>query len=225
MATAQVLIDEVRYVIHDENATYRWSDAELIKYMNAGMRQIVQLVPEANLTAGTVNITNSLARQTLPSGGIALVKVGRNASTDGTTYEGRVTRVEKDVLDSWDPDWEYDTTIKADAANFFVHWCHDEKEPKVYHLYPPNSGSTRYVELVYSSQPTEVTAVNETYPLADEYMNATIQYMVYRALTKESRDTLPNAYRQELWENFLNALGLERAARLEAMTIRPPEGS
>lgn len=225
MATAQTVIDEVRYVIHDENPTYRWSDAELLKYVNASIRQIIQLVPEANITSGTVNITNSLARQTLPSGGVALIRVGRNASTDGTTYEGRITRVERDVLDSWDPDWEYDTTIKADAANFFVHWTHDEKEPKVYHLYPPNSGSTRYVELVYSAFPTALTLVSDTYPLTDEYVNAAVQYVIYRALTKESRDTLPQAMRQELWENFLNALGLERSARLEAMTARPPEGS
>lgn len=222
MATVQSIIDQVRYTIHDENPTYRWSDAELIVYLNSGVRQIIQIVPEANVVSEAVNITNSLAKQSLPSGGVAFVKVGRNASTDGTTFEGRITRVERDVLDMYDPDWEYDTTIKADAANFFVHYTHDPKEPKVYHLYPPNSGSTRYIELVYSKFPTDAAATTDTYTLDDEYINAAVQYMIFRALTKESRDTLPDAFRQELWENFLNALGLSKQARLEAPPPNPP---
>lgn len=222
MATGQNIVDEVRYVIHDENTPYRWSDDEMLLYVNAAIRQIIQLVPESNVVSEAVNITNSLAKQSLPSGGVAFVKVGRNASTDGTTFEGRITRAERDVLDMYDPDWEYDTTIKADAANFFVHYTHDPKEPKVYHLYPPNSGSTRYIELVYSKFATALTLLSDTYPLADEYLNAAVQYVIYRCLTKESRDTLPDAFRQELWENFLNALGLTKQARIEAPPPNPP---
>lgn len=225
MATAQEIIDEVRYIIHDQNAsTYRWTDIELIGYINAGVRQTIQLIPESNAVSETVQITNSIARQTLPSGGVALIKVGRNASTDGTTFEGTIRRVEKDALDTYDPDWESDVTLKADAANFFEHWCHDSKEPKTYYLYPPNSGSTRYIEIVHGKIPTALTAVGNTFPLDDEYINAIVMYTVYRALTKESRDTIPDAYRQELWQNYLTALGLQQQARKAAPPPMPPEG-
>lgn len=225
MATCQSIVDEVREIIHDTSApTYRWSDVEMVRYTNAAIRQIIQLIPEANATSEAANITNSIARQTLPSGGVALIKVARNASTDGTTLEGVIRRVEKDVLDSFDPDWEYDTTIKADAANFFQHWCHDSKDPKVYYLYPPNAGSTRYVQVVYSKNPTAITDLSETFSLDDEYINAAVMYIVYRALTKEARDTLPSAYRQELWSNFLSALGIQKQARIEAVPPDAPEG-
>ena len=223
MATAQDLIDEVRFVIHDESPTYRWSDAELLDYINAGVRQIIQVVPEANAVREAVQISTQLAKQTLPSGGISLIKVGRNASTDGTTFEGVIRRVEKDVLDSYDPDWEYDTTVKADAANYFVHWAHDPAEPKVYYLYPAPAAATRYVELVYAKVPTALDSVDDTFPLADEYWNAGVMYTVYRALTKESRDTMPDSYRQELWNNFLTSLGIEKAARRQAIPPQPPE--
>lgn len=225
MATAQNIIDEVRRIIHDETSgSYRWSDAELIDYINAATRQIVQLVPSANTIEEVVTISNDIARQALPSGGLAFVKVARNYADDGTTPQGVVRRVEKDVLDTYDPDWEYDTTIKADGANFFEHYCHDPKEPSVYYLYPPQAAANKKVALVYGDTPDAVTIVSDTFPLDDEYRNAAVQYIIYRALTKESRSTLPDAYRQDLWNNFLQALGLQKQAREASTPPKPPEG-
>jgi hypothetical protein len=228
MATAQDIFDEVRRTIHDEDsANYRWTDAELIDYLNAGMRQIVVIVPEAN-TVETIEdtATSRVARQVLPAGGIKFIRVARNYADDGTTPQGTLRYVEKDVLDTYDPDWEYDSTLKADGANFFEHYCHESREPKVYYLYPPPAADNKRYAAVYSAVPTAVTAVGNTYPLADEYINAAIQYIVYRALTKESRQTLPDAYRQQLWQNFLIALGLHRQSMLEVSpeVNTPPDG-
>jgi hypothetical protein len=221
MATVQTLITEVRRIIHDENATYRWSDNELIDYVNAGIRQIVQLVPEANTLTAAVQLTNNLARQELPSG--KFIKVSHNFNDAGTTRSNKVSYCEKDVLDSYDPDWEDDTTIKADTDDFYIHYCHLSEEPKVYYVYPPCSAS-KYIGLVYSAIPTAVTIVSDTFGLDDEYINAAITYTVYRALTKEAQDTLPTAYRNELWENFLNTLALDKNARASVTPPRPPEG-
>lgn len=225
MATVQTLIDEVREVIHDAVTTYRWADAELIDYCNAGIRQTIVLVPEANAVETIETITNSIARQALPSGGIKFIKVARNYADDGTTPQGSVRLTEKDALDSYDPDWEYDTTIKADGANFFVHYCHDPREKAVFYLYPPQAAANKKVAIVYSAVPTAHTLVGDTFALNDEYLNAVIQYIIYRALTKESRQTIPAAYRQELWSNYLLALGLEikAAERVSPENNAPPE--
>lgn len=228
MATVQNLFDEARRIFHDEDsANYRWTDAELIDYLNAGMRQIVVLLPEAN-TVETIEDTGTsrVARQALPAGGIKFIRVARNYADDGTTPQGTVRFVEKDTLDTYDPDWEYDSTIKADGANFFEHFCHDSREPKIYYLYPPPAADNKRYAAVYAAVPTAVTAVGNTFPLDDEYINAAIQYLVYRALTKESRQTLPDDYRKELWQNFLMALGLQRDALSESGTEsnRPPDG-
>ena len=227
-ATVQDVIDEVRFTIHDTNAsTYRWTDAELLDYINAAGRQIVSLVPEANITDSIETIINTIAKQALPTGGIKFIKVLNNVSeADGTTVEGAVRQVEKDALDSYDPDWEYDTTIKTLAASsdFFDHYVHDPRDKKGYYLYPPAS-STAYVKLQYSAVPTALTSVSDTIPLDDEYLEAYFTYSTYRALTKESRDTLPSAYRQELWNNFLSALGqkLQADARVSPEQNLPPE--
>jgi len=227
-ATVQDVIDQVRYTIHDETAaSYRWTDAELIAYVNAASRQIVSIVPEANLTASIITITNTIAKQALPTGGIKFVKVLNNVSeADGTTIEGPVRQVEKDALDSYDPNWEYDTTIKtlASSSDFFDHYCHDPRDKKAFYVYPPASG-TAYANVQYSAVPTAMTAVGDTIPLDDEYIEAYYAYVTFRALTKESRDTLPAAYRQELWNNFLTALGqkLQADARVSPEQNMPPE--
>jgi hypothetical protein len=215
----------VREIIHDTVATYRWSDDELIDYCNAGIRQTITLLPEANATESVETITNSIARQALPTGGIKFIKASRNYADDGTTPEGPIRYVEKDALDTYDPDWEYDTAIKADGANFFEHFCHDPREPNVYYLYPPQAAASKKVAVVYSAVPTAHTAVGNTFALNDEYLNAVIQYMIYRALTKENRDTLPSAFRQELWNNYLAALGLKGSSdeRVSPENNAPPE--
>lgn len=227
-ATVQDVIDQVRYAIHDEDAgTYRWTDAELVAYVNAASRQIVSIVPEANLTTSIITITNSIAKQALPTGGIKFVKVLNNVSpADGTTIQGPVRQAEKDALDSYDPNWEYDTAIKvvAAAVDFFDHYCHDPRDKKAFYVYPPGS-TTVYANVQYSAIPTDMTGVTSTIPLTDEYIEAYVTYVTYRALTKESRETLPSAYRQELYNNFLSALGqkLQSDKRVSPEQNQAPE--
>jgi len=225
MATVQTLINEVREIIHDTVATFRWADSELIDYCNAGIRQTIVFVPEANATESIVTISNDIARQVLPSGGIKFIKAARNYADDGTTPQGVIRSAEKDALDSYDPDWEFDTAIKPDGPNFFEHYFHDPREKAVYYLYPPQAAVNKRVAIVFSAVPTAHTAVGDTFSLNDEYLNAVIQYMIYRALTKESRQTIPAAYRQELWNNYLLALGLEVKAneRVTPENNSPPE--
>jgi hypothetical protein len=230
MTSVLALLSEVRRIIHDEDATlYRWSDDELIDYVNAAQRQTVQLIPESYTLDTVVTINNFIARQSLPAGGIKFLRVGRNYADNGTTPQGPVRYVEKDALDSFNPQWEYDGTLKTDGANYFENYCHDPREPTAYYLYPPQAAATsKKISIVYSAVPGQVSVSepDDLLILNDEYFNALVQYVIYRALTKESRETLPDAYRQELWQNYLTALGLQKQATKEAGPgeNRPPEG-
>ena len=226
MADVQSIIDEVRRTIHDETVTFRWSDAELIDYVNAGIRQTIVILPEAN-TVETIEdtLTSRVARQSLPTGGIKFIKVARNYADDGVTPQGVVRFTEKDALDTFEPDWEYVST-KTDGANYFDHYCHDGREDDVYYVYPAPAADNKRLAVVYSAIPTILTVVGDTIPLSDTYLNALVQYTVYRSLTKESRQTLPSAFRAELWQNYLTALGLKKEAEedISASTNRAPDG-
>jgi len=226
MATGQNLIDEVRRIIHDESAAFRWADAELIDYINAGQRTIVVLVPEANLVETVVDLTTSrIARQSIPSGGIKFIKATQNYADDGTTPQGTLRYVEKDALDTYEPSWEY-VSEKEDAANYFEHYCHDSREPKVFYLYPAPPADGKRVGILYSANPTELTVVGSTVSLSDEYTESLISYVVYRALTKESRETMPDQFQKDLYAQFLGTLGIKRAVEdsVSASNKAPPEG-
>lgn len=226
--TVQDVIDEVRFTIHDETvSTYRWTDIELIDYVNAAGRQIVSIVPEANIVETILTFSNTIAKQSLPTGGIKFVKVLNNISVvDAIAVEGAVRYVEKDVLDSFDPDWEWDTAIKtlSGSTDFFDHYSHDPRDKKAFYVYPPASAAA-YALVQYSAIPTAVTAVGNTIPLDEEYLEAYSTYVTYRALTKESRDTIPDQYRRELWNNFLQSLGqkLQADQRVSPEQNIPPE--
>lgn len=226
MADVQSVVDEVRRVIHDETATFRWSDAEMLDYVNAGHRQTVTIRPEAN-TVETIEdtLTSRVARQSLPVGGIQFIKVSRNYADDGVTPQGVVRFVEKDSLDTYEPDWEY-VSIKTDGANYFEHYCHDSREDDVYYVYPAPAADNKRLAVVYSAVPTLMTDVSDTIPLDDEYLNATVQYVIYRCLTKEAREAMPDAFRQELWQNYLTALGIQEQAqdKVSPANNRAPDG-
>jgi hypothetical protein len=225
MATAQTVIDEVRRIIHDEDPTFRWTDAELIDYINAAMRQTVVILPEAN-TVETIEdtLTSRIARQSLPAGGIKFIKVARNYADDGTTPQGVVRFSEKDALDTFEPTWEY-VSVKADGANYFEHYCHDDRESDVYYVYPAPVEDNKMLAVVYSAIPTVITVVGDSIPMADKYINAIVQYVTYRSLTKEARESLPDAFRQDLWQNYLTALGLDSQAqeKVSPSNNRAPE--
>lgn len=226
MSTVQDVFNEVRRVIHDESAPFRWSDTELLSYVNAAERQTVTFLPDANTVETIVDtLTSRVARQLLPAGGIRFIKIARNYADDGTTPQGSVRYVEKDALDTFEPTWEY-VSAKADGSNYFEHYCHDSREPEVFYVYPAPAADNKRIAVVYSAIPTALLDETSTLSLDDEYFNGTVQYTIYRALTKESRETLPGAFRQELWQNYLTALGLQKQAEDEISPAnnRAPEG-
>ncbi len=226
MATGQDLITEVRRIIHDESAAFRWADVELIDYINAGQRAIVVLVPEANLVETVIDLTTSrIARQSLPSGGIKFIKATQNYANDGTTPQGTIRYAEKDALDTYEPTWEF-VSAKADTANYFEHFCHDKREPKVFYLYPAPATDGKRLGILYSANPTELTVVGSTVALSDEYTESLIAYVTYRALTKESRESMPDEFQQGLFKQFLATLGIKRAveASVSPSEVAAPEG-
>lgn len=233
MTTGQNIADEVRTQLNDGDASnLRWSDAEILSYINAGQRQIVMLVPEANIASETVALADAV-RQTLPSGGIKFISLENDNDNDNPGPAVRI--VEQDALSSAFPEWEYaghqsthmnyPTFEDEHTEFFFEHFFHDPREPKAYYLFPPTDGETPDVLLKYSKLPTALGTLAGTFALGDEYLNAEIEYVTYRCLMKDGRYSASTARRQELWNNFLRALGLkvEAEAKADPATNRPPE--
>ena len=84
--TGTNIIDRARYVLQDSSGV-RWTDAELLDYINDGQREITNLKPEAKATHLNVQLSTG-TEQSLPSGGLRLIKVNRNVSSTASDATG-----------------------------------------------------------------------------------------------------------------------------------------
>lgn len=215
MATAvDDIISRVRKILTDEGAI-RWTDAELILWLNDAQTEIVLYKPDAGAVNATVTLVTG-TKQTLPSAGNRLLGVVRNMSASSGGDGGRVIRaVSREILDSQEPNW-HDPAVTGSAAHGTTqkHYCYDEQDPTVYYVFPGVSGSS-YIEIVYSAVPDDV-ASGDDIGVADIYGNAIIDYILYRAFQKEAEYSATNARADKQYGLFLSAV--TGKSQLDALT-------
>lgn len=222
MSAASVLIATIRDQLHDTIETYRWSDAELLRYLSLGQKQIVCYVPEANAVETVHTISDTSAKRTIPDDGVQFIKVVANASTStGNAPTGAVTYVEQDQLDRWEPDWRTNAPDPTPSlSNYYQHYSFDRREPLAFWLYPrPTSGTC--VRLLYAATPAELSAKTDHLTLKPVFDPALIDYALYRALAKDGRFKDPAKAHAHL-ASFFDALGIKRKNFKELPAALPP---
>ena len=176
--TAGAIIDKAVIQLIDLSGV-RWTRAELLKWLNDGLRQIVLMQPNAMNTPGAVQLVAG-TRQLLPTGGWMLLGVYRNMGTTGTTPGRAVRIISRELLDAFNPSWHTDTT-SAVTKNYI----YDLQDQTAYYVYPPSTG-TNYLEINYSLQPTDLTSESQAIPMFDVYQGPLLDYIMFRACTKDA---------------------------------------
>ena len=199
--TAQSIINKAAIQLTDIGNT-RWARAELLGWLNDGQRQIVTMAPNATNKISTVQLVAG-TRQTIPADGWTLLEVIRYMGTDGTK-PGRAVRVtSRELLDSYNPDWHSDT-----ASTVPKHYLFDQQDQTAYFVYPPNNGKG-YVQINYSPVPTDLASESSTISLNDIFQTALLDYILYRACSKDAEYapglTLAAGYLQ----TFMTAMGIK----------------
>ncbi len=190
MSTVKVtdIIRRVEDVLQDTNI--RWPRTELQNWMNESYLAITLARPDANAKAGTFTCAAG-TRQTLTTqfpSGLRLLDVTRNLAT-ASTY--RVIRlVARSVLDDQRPTWHAETgTVNIQ------HYTFDPRQPKEFFVYPPATNAAE-IEVVYTDSPGATTLTeaqldpdssDTTVILLDDiYMSPMIDWMLYRAYSKDA---------------------------------------
>ena len=200
---ASDIIDRARLVLNDTVATYRWADSEFFKWINDGQRAIVLVRPDASVSVETLTCAAG-TKQAIPSGAIRLLDVTRNINADNSA--GRAVRlVDRDILDSQNPDWHSGT--QADAVKNFIY---DNRAPSVFYVYPPAKSTTK-VEIVVSKNPTDVTATGSTLALADIYAEPLLNYVLFRAYNKDAEFAANANLALSYFQAFQAMLGIKTA--------------
>lgn len=199
MATkTKSILTRAAILLSDEEAV-RWPESELLGWLNDGQRVIARgpatdaYVVRGNMTAvaGTV--------QNLPSDGIRLIDVVQNVSSSTAIHQSDYATV--DMLSSA---WRAAAT--GPAENYF----YDERIPKQFEVYPPQVGGET-IQLVYNAQPTDAI-VTGIISIDDMYADALLDYVMYRAFSKDTEDSSMELRRADsFYKAFLLGAGFKDA--------------
>lgn len=195
--TAQNIID--RAAIIQQDATFvRWSLGEMANWLNDGRRELAVARPDIYAKGVTLSLAAG-SRQSLPSDGIRLMDIPRNTSGDAIT----VTR--REFLDQQQRGWQRYT-----PSTTIMHFMQDDRLANEFWVYPP-AASGASVEIIYQAAPTDFAvsgaAVTGTLSAKEElYGGALVDYICYRAASKDSEYAGSAERAAAHYNQFLNAL-------------------
>lgn len=192
--TPATVVVEVRKLLQDTLAPFRYSDSDLLGYVNQVVKRVALIRPDLFTTVGDVSLTANQVLQSLPAGAHRLVDIYN--VKDGNA----VTEVEREVLERTYPVWHTDPP--GVPVNFMRH----PRNPTKFFIYPrPAAGTIVVAE--YSLQPSTY-ASGDTLPLPDTYFSTMIDGVVFLASSID--DEHINSGRAKLFlDSFVQGLGVE----------------
>lgn len=227
---ASSLVRRATDIIMD-NTSVRWPVAELVRYLNDAQREVILVRPDAinktataTLAAGTRQSLDAMALTPAPS---KLIEITRNIAA--TSAQKAVRLVPRQILDAQIPGWH-----AIPGTVNILHYMFDARDPKTFYVYPPALDSAQ-LEIMYSAVPTDIAepadgalhgdVVGEI-TLPDIYANALLDYILYRAYSKDSEFAGNAARAQSHYAAFTASLVAEIQATMAVQPqMRPGAGS
>lgn len=190
------------FILNDEGFV-RWTEAELIDWLNDCAAAIIIRRPAAFAQVANFTLVAGTKQQLSPEM-VQLLDVVRNIKAGG--LPGRpVGMVDRKLLDDADPDW-HSTKPSATISNY----THDLRSPRTFYVYPPASAG-QLIEILAAALPAAVTSVTDQFGIGAEYIEAIVNYLCYRAMSKDSEygnGTMASAY----YSAFQDSLGMQGQA-------------
>ncbi len=221
--TANNILGRVNNIL--QNPVFvRWSQGEQLDYISDGQREIAMLRPSATATHANIQLATG-TEQSIPADGLRLFSVNRNMSGTASNATGAraISKVNLDVINSEEPSW-HDPAVTGKAAHGTVvkHYMFDDRDPRKFFVYPGVSGNA-YAEIVYSKNPTALTSVSDTIQVDDMFVNALINFVLYRSYLKEGEFAANFQRAGSHYQLFTQALGL--AAQADAGDLPKQEAT
>ena len=210
--TGRQIVDKAVKLLLD-GGHVRWTLDELLGWLNSGFTAIVEAKPTAYTRNRSIQLVMG-TKQTLPVDAISLVEISRNMGVNGATPGTAITFIKKKILDQSYPGWH--GAIGTALARFF---CSDARDLKTFYVMPPSTGNN-HVEAVYFAVPAPLvgadaeTALNGVIPFDNSYENTLIDYLLYRAFSKEGDAAGADAKAGSYYTLFTNALGIKEKGEL-----------
>ena len=211
MATVKVVdvLSRAQTLLKDSTGV-RWSLTELQLWLNDGYRDTLILRPDANTLVGEFTCVAG-PRQKITStfsNASRLIECVRNTAT--SSNKSRVRLASRQSVDSMRPNWYAETpTVNIELYVF------DPRTPTEFLVYPPASTAAR-LEVTYAQVPTPHTltdvqlanpATAEVIRIDDMFAGALLDYVLYRAYSKDAEDAAVSSRAVAHYQAFVAALG------------------
>lgn len=220
---ARDVVDRARRIILDETSV-RWPLPELLLWLNDGRREIALHKPSAT-SASVVLPLDEGTLQRIPPEYQAIMRIVRNITSAADVeprVAGRAVRiVPRDQLDALNPNWHDAAAVPFAAAA--RHYVYDEANPREFYVYPGNDGTGR-VEAILSeipvdlavdpsADPEDIAAYDMPLaPVSDVFLSALVDYLLYRAYSKDAQFAGNAARAGAHYQQFATAVGIKGQA-------------
>lgn len=196
--TPQDVITEVRQLVQDVRAPFRYSDTVLTGFVNQTIRRMVLLRPDLFMDVDDIPVVANEVLQSCPSDSYRLVEIYR--IKDGEA----LVEVSREMLDQTYPEW---ASVPPDVP---VNYVRHPRNPNKFFLYPrPRINLTLVGE--YVKVPPEYD-LSDTIDLPDAYAPSIIDGVVYLAQSIDNEHV--NSNRAKLFQDsFFQGLGVSLQSR------------
>ena len=157
----------------------RWTDDELIRWINDSRMAIIIRKPNACSKIVTLALVAG-TYQTIPENGVLLLDVICNMGLSGTAPGRSIRRTDRQGIDDADLYW-HKATAKAEISQFTF----DDRIPKEFFVSPPAIAGTK-VRIAHAAIPDAIVTIEDSLDIGLENMDAVINFVAYRAKSKDS---------------------------------------
>jgi hypothetical protein len=214
---ASDVIDRARRILLDESDV-RWPLSEMRLWFNDALKEIALVKPTAISVSAVIDLAPG-TYQTVPENMISVMRVVRNlkSSQESPRQGGRAVQVvDFDVMNAQFPNWHDEDSIPA--VKNVINVVFDQANPRSFYVFPPNDG-TGFVEAIVAKvpdgipEPTSNLDDIESYAadieIADIYSNVIVDYVLYRAYSKDASFAGSAQRAVAHYAQFSNALGVK----------------
>lgn len=166
--------------LYADIAYVRVSAATWIKYLNAGIRALILVRPDAGAVTESVQLVAGI-KQTLPSAALRLLDISRNMGVDGLTAGRIISPSDRKHIDYSNLLWP-----AATGETAIEQFSYDSNTPAIFYVTPPVSSSINvYVEMSTSQLPSTLTATTDVVGVNDIFFEPLVQFMLWKAYSAD----------------------------------------
>lgn len=209
------VIAEVRRLVQDTTTPYRYSDTDLLGYVNQTVKRVAILRPDLVGTIGEIPTQADSSVQTLPSDAIRLVDIFN--VKDGNA----VTETDRESMDRSYPGWH------AEAAGTPVNFMRHVKNPTRFFLYPrPTSGIVLIGE--YAQVPPTYSLGSTISVLPDSFLPTLVSGVVYLSQSIDDEHVLSGRaklFLDSFTQDLAGAFSSRTVTDTKAAGLKPSRGT